>query len=147
MHDRFGYDQMHLRRLHYRMVNAAEAVYSWDGSLYENDQKHWGQLGEAFITARILGLVDASGFVDRRVQASRIDGMTAYGLPEPGFEAEPPLFNDLPHAPGRFIPAISRVNVFSFGRVNADFEVTGYDYTSSLQPNLVEIWSEMCGGA
>src|SRR5215207_2467267 len=145
MHDRFGYDQMHLRRLHYRMVNAEEAVYSWDGSLYENDQKHWGHLGEAFITARILGLVDAGGFVDRRVQASRIDGMCANVMPEPEFSAEPPYFNDLPDAPGRFIPGISRVNLFSFGMSDPRFEVTGYNYDSSLQPNLVEIWSEKSG--
>jgi hypothetical protein len=40
MYDRYGYDQMHLRRLHYRMVNAKEPVLSWDDSLYENDQLH-----------------------------------------------------------------------------------------------------------
>jgi len=66
-------------------------------------------------------------------------------MPEPEFSAEPPYFNDLPDAPGRFIPGISRVNLFSFGMSDPRFEVTGYNYDSSLQPNLVEIWSEKSG--
>lgn len=78
-YDKYGHKDMHLRRLHYRMVNAGEAVLLWDGSPYENDKKSWQKLVEAFGPARILGLVDAYDFTENRVKDPRHEGMSVFG--------------------------------------------------------------------
>jgi len=56
--ERFGFGQgVHVRRIFYRCVT--EDVLHWDGSVFENTDKHWSDIQNASKYARSLGIVDA----------------------------------------------------------------------------------------
>jgi hypothetical protein len=65
----FGYTRasnVHLRRIHYRMVHSDETFNRPDGRPYENTINCSKQLEDASRSARALGLADAEAFIDRR---------------------------------------------------------------------------------
>lgn len=65
--EKFGYtDNVHLRRIHYRLVSQKEPVRCVNGSAYINNNDSWRILNRASRYARVLGLVDPAAFVDRR---------------------------------------------------------------------------------
>jgi len=64
--DRFNCGNgFHIRRVHYRMISHGD-VFLPDGTPYENTDECWALLSRASKFARILGMVDAELFVDRR---------------------------------------------------------------------------------
>ena len=79
----FGYPGIHLRRLHYRMIHSEQTLTLWDDETeYLNIERHWEKLQEASIAARILGLVDAQDFTERRNKAVPTLHQTGLELPE-----------------------------------------------------------------
>jgi len=136
---------VHLRKLHYRIVALGEdkvqlprpVTYEMDGKqviagTYRNDIPVWKYLTEAGARARYLGLVSPDAFVDRRNPKPTI-------IAKPFWEAEPEWWF------GEFqwtLPKI-RIDLASdldwyvpFGHVD------GYDYSESNQPYLLEVWCE-----
>jgi len=145
MNARFGYEGIHLRRLHYRVSNLGEGrVLLWDGvTPYENNSYCWNKIQEAFTAARILGLVDAEAFVERRVKASRVDSFGVNGMPEPQFSVDTPYFYGLPDAPYSTMPnLVGDTSIYATG---PSYSVSGYVYDPRLQPYVVEIWDEKSG--
>jgi len=68
--ERFGFTSgVHIRRIHYRMVHGGASFRLPDGEEYENTEACYRKLSDASRSARILGLVDAEAFVDRRNRA------------------------------------------------------------------------------
>ena len=66
--EQFGFGLgMHIRRIHYRLLSQAAPIMMVDGKTpYHNTTKCWQQVKEACRDARLLGMVDHEGFVDRR---------------------------------------------------------------------------------
>jgi hypothetical protein len=146
VYQRYGQRDMHLRRLHYRMVNAAEQVFLWDGTPYENDRRCWSKLNDAFACARILRTVDAFDFSENRVKDPRVDSIRVRnGTEGPRYEIEEPSLWSLPHAPGATdMPNVSDVSHEPYLAL-PQFGIYGYAYDPSMQAHLVEIWSEKSG--
>ena len=61
-------DDLHIRRLHYRLITGG-LLQKPDGKPYENTDNDWDLLCSASRDARLLALVDADRFVDRRAGA------------------------------------------------------------------------------
>jgi hypothetical protein len=146
----YGYDGIHLRRLHYRTVHADAGLTLPDGTPYQNTDEVWKKLQAASATARILGIVNASAFVDKRVKTAPILNQKAHVLlwgeepsEEPTFWVEPPDYTDmLPLAQSASgLPAVYGVTDLG----TPDTGVRGYDYDPVMQPHVVEIWSEKSG--
>jgi hypothetical protein len=141
VYEKFGYHGIHLRRLHYRMAHSDETLTLWDGDTeYLNIERHWEKLQEASIAARILHVVDAYDFTEKRNKAVPTLHQEGSGTPEPNYWAEAPTYMyALPVAQD----ATDLPSVIGFTPYGAPtFEVLGYDYSPELQPNVVEIWSE-----
>lgn len=66
--DKFGVSGMHLRRLHYKIIDQAKTpnIKPFYGRVYQNTKKEWKILNNASAQARHLGLVSYDDFVDRR---------------------------------------------------------------------------------
>jgi hypothetical protein len=144
VYEKFGYRGIHLRRLHYRMVHSEETLTLWDGQTeYLNADLHWGKLQEASATARILRVVDAHDFTEQRNKARPTLFQEGSGVPEVGYWAEAPTYR---HALPMAQDATDLPTVLGFTPYDEpSFEVSGYDYSPELQPNVVEIWSEKSG--
>ena len=145
VHERFGYPGIHLRRLHYRVVHSEETLTLWDGETeYLNIERHWEKLQEASTPARILRLVDADDFTERRNKAVPSIHQEGSGKPEePEYWITPPSYSTvLPMALGASsLPKVLGTSDYS----RPEYGVTGYDYSHDMQPNVVEIWSEKSG--
>jgi hypothetical protein len=145
VYERYGYQGIDLRSLHYRMVSLQPPPTLWDGETqYINTERHWEKLQEASTTARILGTVKALDFtINPNATASPTILQRGIGLPEPEYEVAPPGYRfALPQAEDA--TDLPRVLGFSsYGR--ATYEISGYEYSAELQPNVVEIWSEKAG--
>jgi hypothetical protein len=120
----------HIRRLHYRMVESGATFPN--GTPYRNTVEASEKLNRAAKKARELGLVDPSGFVDRRNKEVICNIEPRDGDPEPTWEWDEPAAPMLP-----FLP-VPRLDDFRVGGI----EVEGYDYTPADQPVLVEVWIE-----
>ncbi len=102
--ERYGYTSgVHLRRIHYRLVNDDPPARLHDGTLYLNDNKCWGKLCTAAKYARYLKLVAFDDFVDRRNPAPIIN--VSGEEPDPRIELEIPWWErieipELPEPPG-----------------------------------------------
>jgi hypothetical protein len=83
VYEKFGYHGIHLRRLHYRMVHSEETLTLWDGETeYLNVERHWEKLQEASVAARILRLVDADDFTEKRNKALPTLNQKGLGVPD-----------------------------------------------------------------
>jgi hypothetical protein len=151
MYEQFGYYGVHLRRMHYRMANNKPAPpLLWDGKTpYLNIDLHWEKLQEASKIARILRLVDAAAFKEKynkaRPTIHQRGSLPLLGEEEnqdPDYWFTPPEFGGaLPTSTGAgWGPKFTRGLPFNYFPVEQG--VTGMDYDPSLQPNLIEIWSE-----
>ncbi|NHM25936.1 hypothetical protein G7K71_02705 [Desulfofundulus sp. TPOSR] len=130
----FGYEGktgIHLRRVHYQLVSQPDPL-RWDGRPYENTENNWKDLCEAGKQARYLGLVDPEAFVDRR-------------------NPEPHIFRpaDYPERPGWrstgcwwFMPEIRADLSGDLDWSLPWFEITGFEYSESMQPYHLEVWVE-----
>ena len=130
---KFG-DGVHLRRIHYQVVSQAEQVYLHNGKPYQNTESCWGYMTTAAKYARILGLVEAHLFVDKRNPDPHIlaDGESYAARPEVSIY-EPDEW-ELP-----------KIDADLGESVEFDFRfpvVDGYDYDQSCQPYLLEVWIE-----
>jgi transcriptional regulator with XRE-family HTH domain len=122
---------VHLRRIHYRLLSYATRLP--DGRLYENTEADYNFLNNASRYARILQLVPADQFDDRRNPPPRFyafagtppepraqlafDG--AWWLPEIDTNLDSGIYYPLP------TPAVS-----------------GYEYSAADQPYHLEVWIE-----
>jgi hypothetical protein len=97
-------------------------------------------LQEASIAARILRLVDAHDFTEKRNKAVPTLYQRGFELPEVDFEVELPDYAESLPLAGN---ASDLPSVFGFEPFEKPtFEIWGYDYSPELQPSIVEIWSE-----
>jgi hypothetical protein len=161
---RFGYTRgVHLRRAHYQVLSTG--CQTSNGTAYENTEGCWAALCKAAAAARLLGLVDAEAFVDRRNPEPVVNRWPRTEPPEPGWSrlydferpswelpsAEPPELPSggswmLPFVPYWALPEIEPQPVYwpRFEPLpdQPGVEVTGYDYGPDDQPVLVEVWIE-----
>jgi hypothetical protein len=143
--EHFGFNGgVHLRRVHYRAMT--EGYPKLDGTPYANTDQDWSYLTSAGTAARILGLVDAEAFVDRRNQPP------IRNVEPREWEPEPAMFWDLPGL--EFLR--ERVDELRWTVPTLDPDVLtwqagyrlprpvvqGYDYTADDQSTLVEVWIE-----
>lgn len=135
-----GQSDVHLRRIHYRIVSQDPPVLMPDGTPYENTERCWDFLTMVSKHARYLGYVNADAFADKRnqepslhasfysyydqeaqpgkqVEGGWVDDLNNMLLPEL------PSLPELPELPG--IPTI---------------RATGY--TDIQQGYLIELWVE-----
>lgn len=130
--DRLGFTGMtgvHIRRMHYKLVSGTP-VAMLNGRPYQNTDECWLELCEASKFARILRMVPADAFIDRRnppavIHAPISDpaagvswyvGSLAWSLPELRYSA----------------PFIGEPTAFA----------DGYEYQDSDQPYHLELWIE-----
>jgi hypothetical protein len=85
---RLGFVQdVHLRRIHYRILDLDDRK-KHDGTPYENTERDWGYLNECSKLARLLRMVPADAFIDRRNPAAHLPYWTSYGgyaVPQPSW--------------------------------------------------------------
>jgi hypothetical protein len=138
---RFGYNDIWLRRLHYRMVHSDETLYLWDGDEYLNTAQCWNKLQVSSKVARVLRHVDPYMLSEKRNKATPTLRQRGVDVPDPDFEAHFEGYEgSLPLAQG----ASNLPKVYGFTPyAHPTFELSGYDYSPELQPILVEIWSEV----
>jgi len=142
VHRRFGYEGIHLRRLHYRMLGQVKTLWDTE-SPYLNTEKCWAKLQEASKTARTLRLVDADDFTEKRNKA--LPTLLQRGergvWPEPSFGTY--MLGSYEISLPRAQDASDLPSVIGFTDYpTPDYEVHGYNYRPDLQPHVVEIWSE-----
>src|SRR5262249_5160812 len=58
--------QLHIRRIHYRLVSAEQPILRPNSELYENTEVCWNALVYASRDARYLGLIPPGSIIDRR---------------------------------------------------------------------------------
>ena len=122
---------VHLRRIHYRLVSQSEPPIKPDGTPYSNTKQDWQWFCEAVVAARTLALVDVRTFVDRRnpdpllLRTAQEQIPRGYSVPMPDFWFAG-IFADL-DTPRLDIPSP---------------EVRGFSYTDDDQPYLIEVWVE-----
>lgn len=131
---RFGYTTgVHLRRVHYRLVNGEKQPKKHNGEAYENTENCWTYLCDAGKQARYLGLVDAHAFEDRRNPDPVQNG--GYGE-DFGPYLEKPDWIEFD------LPSINRNIAWNLSLRVPSMYVAGYDYGDSAQPYHVEVWAE-----
>jgi hypothetical protein len=67
---------VHLRRIDYRILDV-EDRQKHDGMPYDNTERDWDDLNECSKLARLLALVPAAAFVDRRNPAAHPPGRSS----------------------------------------------------------------------
>lgn len=128
---RFGYTSgVHLRRIHYQLVSHGN-IEKHDGTPYENTDGCWKYLCGCGRHARLLGMVNAEDFIDRRNPDPSI--FMCGDVPEREYQVTLPYGWDI-------LPEISTDFYYSIERPRA--EISGYDYTPEMQPYHVEVWVE-----
>lgn len=139
--ERFGYEGIWLRRLHYRMCHSEEPLYMWDGQEYLNTQYCWKKLDVASKVARVLRLVDPYKLSEQRNKANPTLNQRGSAVPNPSFQADFEGYGrSLPVAQG----AHSLPDVFGFSDYeHPTFSLEGYDYSPDMQPIHIEVWSEV----
>ena len=144
--EHFGFAMgVHLRRVHYRAMT--ESYPKLDGTGYANTDQDWSYLTSAGTAARILGLVDAEVFVDRRNQPP-IRNVEPREWP-----AAPELLWDLPGE--EYLQEAADDLRWTVPSLNPDMLIwqqagyrlprpvaSGYGYTADDQSTLVEVWIE-----
>lgn len=139
--ERFGYDGIWLRRLHYKMCHSEEPLYMWDGEEYLNTQPCWKKLIAVSKLARVLRLVDPYKLSEKRNKARPTLNQRGVAVPSPSFEATFGGYEgSLPIAqgPGN-LPRVYGFTPYE----HPTFELEGYDYSPDMQPTLIEVWSEV----
>ncbi len=132
--ERFGYTNgVHLRRVHYRLVQQENPPTKHNGESYENTEGCWAYLCNAGKYARILGLVDPAAFVDRRNPDPRIY-LHGEQVEQPGW------FYDWPEWEMPAIKADLASTLDSWEMPETWAE--GYEYRDELQSYHVETWAE-----
>lgn len=123
---------VHLRRIHYRLLSYATRLP--DGAPYENTWQCFSILNDASRFARILELVPADEFDDRRNPAPHIHAFA---------EAPQVPACTVPPCPDWELPTIDTNlawQLFSYAVPAPD--ITGYEYSVADQPYHLEIWIE-----
>jgi hypothetical protein len=123
-------DLAHLRRFHYWLVNTRRPDLE-NGLPYENRDEHFQELCKAGTKARILGLVDAERFTDRRNDPVIKNVIPRHDDPEPfaGLAENWQLKLRIPKV---------ELPVLEFPEIG----VGGYDYDDADQPVLLEVFIE-----
>jgi hypothetical protein len=123
---------VHLRRVHYQVLSTGRTTAS--GEPYENTVNCWSELCQAGAAARILGLVDAEAFADRRNPDPVVHRMArnvSPGAPRIGF-----------YAPTWKVPEIDPDELSDVELELPEPFASGYDYDPDDQPVLLELWVE-----
>lgn len=129
--NRFGFiNGMHIRRIHYILVSQGD-FKDCNGKPYENTDDCWNALNTASRSARYLKLVPVNAFVDMRNPPVK----TFYN-----FDAKPELSVGLPEWWECNLPSID--TDLDCGFYFPELKLSGFEYQSSDQPYLLEIWCE-----
>lgn len=130
---RFGFSNgVHLRRVHYQLVSQPDPRMA-DGRPYENTEGCWDYICSAGKYARILGLVPADAFVDRRNPDPHLFVNDTDDEQEPQASVYEPWFS------------VPQINTDLGEWLSWDIgspNVSGYEYRPSDQPYHVELWIE-----
>lgn len=139
--ERFGYDGIWLRRLHYKMCHSEEPLYMWDGEEYLNTQPCWKKLIAASKLARVLRLVDPYKLSEKRNKADPTLNQRGVAMPNPSFQTTFGGYEgslSIAQGPGN-LPLVHGFTPYE----HPTFELEGYDYSPDMQPTLIEVWSEV----
>lgn len=143
MHEQFGHRGIHLRKLHYRIISKP-GMLLWDRETpYLNIDLHWEKLQEAGKLARLLRVVDAADFQDRYNKArptlwqrgSLTREEVSYWHEVPVYEGALPASYEAGAGP-------KILRGLGYDHFTVSQEVKGYEFSESLQPIVIEIWSE-----
>lgn len=123
-------EALHLRRVHYRLVAAADVLMP-TGAAYENTDSCWKYLCNAGKYARVLGYVNEDSFVDRRNPDPIINVTYTGDSNEPDYSVQLPYGLPLP-------PSLPKLSI-------PDFEIDWPRLSAdSYDPRQyhVEVWAE-----
>jgi hypothetical protein len=127
-------DGVHVRRVHYLVVNQRLRPEKLDGTSYENTFDDWQELCAASLAARELGLVDADRFVDRRA-----GDPTFIFLPDDeGSEAEVVVTDDSIERPVLEPAPQYTPQTYAFPQLPT-LTVFGPEI---VEPYVIEVWAE-----
>jgi hypothetical protein len=163
-HQLGGQSRLHLRRVHYRILDLPESarrlplpltttVTRSDGrkeeirfDTYENHNRCWEFLTEAAKSARYLNLIPLDAFVDERAKESSFTFNARW--PKPGdwdYEDPTPGYSVTGDEWPRYeLPDLPDLEDLPYGLANLPaFEVSGY---AVQQPYHIEIWVEKSEG-
>jgi len=138
---------IHLRGLHYRIVNSPQLEFMPDGiTPYLNTKSCWEGFLAASKIARLLRKVDPEDLVDRKNVGGVIHvGEYPQEAPEPSFSLGLPPELDIFSAP-RFEQPTPDGEISGADALVPSFSVSGYDYDQGAHEEwIVEIWSEKSG--
>ena len=126
---------IHIRRPHYRFVVQPEPIKRWDKKTnYQNDTNSWSALNRATKSARYLGTVDVENFEDHRNPKPDVF-MEPNSVPQPSINKHLDYWNwDLPEIRFEFNDAMDWYLPY--------MTVEGYQYSTSDQPVVIEVWIE-----
>lgn len=117
---------VHIRRIHYRMVSQPTPIIKPNGKPYKNTISDYGFLNEASKSARYIeDSISPSDFVDRRNAEPMINDITDMELPEVIIQGRYHMMNEIP------MPALPKITT----------DNGGY-YIDVPDQYMVEIWSE-----
>ncbi|HSA45383.1 MAG TPA: hypothetical protein P5552_02490 [Candidatus Competibacteraceae bacterium] len=124
---------VHLRRVHYKLVSQKPPPPLWNGKAYENNLGCWGALGIASKQARYLKLVNVEIFDDRRNPDPYLF-MEPASLPTPQWKVDYWWTWSLPTIQVELADDLD----WSLPRLT----VEGYEFNQADQPYLLEVWIE-----
>jgi hypothetical protein len=126
---------IHIRKPHYQFISQPKQVKLWDDKTdYLNDKNSWAALNRASRAARYLGTVDVENFEDRR-NPDPIIFVTPNSIPKPNLAKNSDYWDwDLPEIKFDFDDSMD----WYLPHMN----VEGYQYSTSDQPVVIEIWIE-----
>ena len=124
---------VHLRRVHYKLVSQDPPPPLWNGKAYENNLGCWGALSIASKQARYLKLVNVEIFDDRRNPDPYLFMEPAI-LPTPQWKVDYWWTWSLPTIQVELADDLD----WSLPRLT----VEGYEFNQADQPYLLEVWIE-----
>jgi hypothetical protein len=158
-----GLSRLHLRRVHYRILDLSEMARRLPLSLttidthpdgrkeeirfdtYENHNRCWEFLTEAAKSARYLNLVPLDAFIDERAKESSFTFNARW--PKPGdwdYEDPNPGYKVTGDWPRYDLPELPDLEDLPYGLADLpEFEISGY---AVQQPYHIEIWVEKSEG-
>lgn len=139
--DEYGERGIHLRGLHYKILNQVE---HFDGGSYRNIEDHWNDLDDASLCARYMELIDPNALTDKR--NAQADEFVPYGdLPTFKIETEdvdirlPQIRNSI-EEPEVGFPELESKLVRE--KILTDIPISIEETAKLLQPYHLEIWIE-----
>lgn len=137
--EKYGEPGIHIRGLHYKMINRAEHR---KGGMYKNTKNHYDLLNTGAEDARYFGFIDYDDITDKRNPDPYEFVSYRNSIPQPNIDKGdlssqfPEIYADL-HEP--------RLNLPEFDGMLGDDVVTRAEIAKRLFPYHIEIWIEKTG--